>query len=71
VMRLAGGRRQRRVVGKEVRRGGFAPLDPPPKAQPLESVHLGEGIGKGRAEVRSETAVKPVPSQCLPKTNGF
>jgi hypothetical protein len=24
----------------EARQGGFAPLDPPPKAEPLESIHL-------------------------------
>ena len=44
-------------VRKQVRPGRAFPPGPPTKGEPLEPVHSGEGIGKGRAEVRSETLV--------------
>jgi dolichol-phosphate mannosyltransferase len=47
------------MLEKQGRPGALPPILPdgdPAKGEPLEPIHLGEGIGKGRAEVRSETS---------------
>ena len=44
-------------VRKEARRGGFAPLDPPPRAAPLDRIRLRGRRQKGARYSAVETAV--------------